>query len=87
VNPASAGATNGDPRGLKKSQHRPGTAMRLLIQNLDAIATLLAGIWATHVAWCRPGIATPGLEALGRPERCIGPLLILFAVLEFAIAP
>ena len=49
--------------------------MRLLIQNLDAIATLLAGIWATHVAWCRPGITTPGLEALGRPERCIGPLL------------
>jgi hypothetical protein len=87
MNPASAAATNRGSRGPKKPQHRPGTAMRLLIQNLDTITTLLAGIWATHVAWCRAGIATPGLEALGRPERCIGPLLILFAVLEFAIAP
>jgi hypothetical protein len=33
------------------------------------------------------GAATPGMEALGRPERCIGPLLILFAVLRFAAAP
>jgi len=61
--------------------------VRFLVHNLDAIATLLAGIWATHVAWCRAGVATPDVEALGRPERCIGPLLILFAMLEFAIKP
>jgi hypothetical protein len=58
-----------------------------LVHNLDAIATLLAGIWATHVAWCRAEAATPCVEALGRPERCIGPLLVLFAMLEFAIKP
>jgi hypothetical protein len=33
-----------------------------------------------------PG-ATPGVESLGRPERHVGPVLILFAVLKFAIAP
>jgi hypothetical protein len=61
--------------------------VRFLVHNLDAIAALLAGIWATHVAWCRAGLATPGVEALGRPERCIGPLLVLFAMLEFATKP
>jgi hypothetical protein len=30
---------------------------------------------------------TPAVEALGRPERWIGPLLVAFAVLEFALAP
>jgi hypothetical protein len=60
--------------------------MRFVVSNLDALIALVAGIWSTHVAWCRPGLATPGLESLGRPERCIGPVLILFAVLEFAIA-
>jgi hypothetical protein len=25
--------------------------MRFIVHNADAIATLLAGIWATHVAW------------------------------------
>jgi hypothetical protein len=60
--------------------------MRFVVSNLDAIIALVAGIWSTHVAWCRPGFATPGLESLGRPERCIGPVLMLFAALEFAIA-
>jgi hypothetical protein len=61
--------------------------MRFIVHNADAIATLLAGIWATHVAWCRDRIVTPAVEALGRPERWIGPLLVAFAVLEFALAP
>jgi len=59
--------------------------MRFLVQNLDAIATLIAGIGATHVAWRRGGAAIPGM-ALGWPERSIGPLLIAFAVVEFAVA-
>jgi hypothetical protein len=61
--------------------------VRFLLHNLDAIGTLMVGIWATHVAWCRAGSAAPSVEALDRPERCIGPLLILFAVLRFAAAP
>jgi hypothetical protein len=76
-----------DSIGTKKPQHCPETAVRFLVHNLDALATLVAGVWATHVAWCREGVATPGAEALGRPERCIGPLLVLFAVLRFAFAP
>jgi hypothetical protein len=32
-------------------------------------------------------ITPPGTEALGRPERWIGPLLVAFALLEFAVAP
>jgi hypothetical protein len=60
--------------------------MRFLVQNLDAIATLVAGIWATHVAWRRGGAAPPGTDAAGWPERSIGPLLIVFAVVEFAVA-
>jgi hypothetical protein len=60
--------------------------MRFTVHNADAIATLLAGIWAIHVAWRRERIETPGVEALGRPERWIGPLLVAFAVLEFAVA-
>jgi hypothetical protein len=59
--------------------------MRFLLQNLDAIATLVAGIWATHVAWRRRGAAIPGMDATGWPERSIGPLLIVFAVVEFAV--
>jgi F0F1-type ATP synthase membrane subunit c/vacuolar-type H+-ATPase subunit K len=61
--------------------------MRLVVQNLDAIATLIAGLFATYLAWCRGGIATAGIESLGRPERYVGPVLILFAVLKFAISP
>jgi hypothetical protein len=61
--------------------------MGFIVRHADAIATLLAGIWATHVAWCRERITPPGTEALGRPERWIGPLLVAFAVLEFAVAP
>ncbi|HEV7981496.1 MAG TPA: hypothetical protein VGP86_01245 [Xanthobacteraceae bacterium] len=53
--------------------------MRFLVHNLDAIATVVAGIWATHPA-------IPGMDAAGWPERSIGPLLIAFAVVEFAIA-
>jgi hypothetical protein len=49
-----------------------------------ATPALLAGIWATHVAWRRGGAAPPGM-ALGWPERCIGPVLIGFAVAEFAV--
>jgi hypothetical protein len=59
--------------------------MRFLVQNLDAIATLVAGIWATHVAWRRGGAAIPGMDATGWPERSIGPLLIVFAAVEFAV--
>ena len=59
--------------------------MRFIVHNADAIATLLAGIWAIHVAWCRERIETPGAASLGRPERWIGPLLVAFAVLEFAV--
>jgi hypothetical protein len=61
--------------------------MRFIVHNADAIATLLAGLWATHVAWHRERITPPGTEALGRPERWIGPLLVAFALLEFAVAP
>jgi hypothetical protein len=61
--------------------------MRFIVHNADAIATLLAGLWATHVAWRRERITPPGMEALGRPERWIGPLLVAFALLEFAVAP
>jgi hypothetical protein len=60
--------------------------MRFIVHNADAIATLLAGIWAIHVAWCRERIETTGADTLGRPERWIGPLLVAFAVLEFAVA-
>ena len=90
LNPASAPANQVQGQtigGTKKPQHCPETAVRFLLHNLDTIGTLVAGIWATHVAWCRAGAATPGMETLGRPERCIGPLLILFAVLRFAVAP
>jgi hypothetical protein len=62
-------------------------AMGFIVHHADAIATLLVGIWATHVAWCRERITPPGMEALGRPERWIGPLLVAFAALEFAVAP
>jgi hypothetical protein len=61
--------------------------MRFIVHHADAIAALLAGIWAIHVAWCRERIETPGVDALGRPERWIGPLLVAFAVLKFAFAP
>ena len=69
----------------KKAASRPESAMRF--HHADAIATLLAGLWATHVAWRRERITPPGMEALGRPERWIGPLLVAFAVLEFAVPP
>jgi hypothetical protein len=61
--------------------------MRLSALDFDAIGTLAAGLAATHVAWCRADIATPGINPLGHPERWIGPVLILFAVLKLAVAP
>jgi len=61
--------------------------MRFLVQNLDPIAVLIAGMWAVHVAWCRAHLAAPGTEALGRPERWIGPLLLAFALFRLVIAP
>jgi hypothetical protein len=60
--------------------------LRFLVDNLDAIGTLCAGMIATLWAWCRSEIANRELEALGRPERAIGPLLILYAVLKLAAA-
>jgi hypothetical protein len=42
----------GDQQGLgdaKKPRQSPEFAVRFLVQNLDAIATLIAGLWATHV--------------------------------------
>jgi hypothetical protein len=80
------GIRGGNQQGTQKPRHRPETAMRFLVHNLDAIATVVAGIWATHVAWRRGGAAIPGMDAAGWPERSIGPLLIAFAVVEFVIA-
>ena len=59
--------------------------MAFIAHNADAFATLLAGVWAIHVAWCRERIATP--HVVGRPERWIGPLLVAFALLKLAVAP
>ncbi len=61
--------------------------MRFVVQYLDVIVAMATGLAATHVAWCRAETATPGLAALGHPERWIGPMLILFAVLKLAVAP
>ncbi len=58
--------------------------MRFLLENLDALATLCAGIVTTLWAWCRTETATSEIAILGRPERAIGPLLILYAVLRLA---
>jgi hypothetical protein len=91
--PLEPGIRHGQPKagrdsiGTKKPQQCLETAVRFLVHNLDALATLTAGIWATHVAWCRAGATTPDMEEFGRAERCIGPLLVGFAVLRFAMAP
>jgi hypothetical protein len=66
-------------------------ALRFLVDNLDAVGTLCAGMIATLWAWRRSSwrrseIANRELDALGRPERAIGPLLILYAVLKPAAA-
>jgi hypothetical protein len=58
--------------------------LRFLLENLDAIATLCAGILATPWAWRRTEVATREIEVLGRPERAIGPLLIVYAALRLA---
>jgi uncharacterized Zn finger protein len=58
--------------------------LRLLVENLDAIATLCAGIFAMLWAWCRSDLANRELYALGRPERAIRPLLTLYGVLKLA---
>jgi hypothetical protein len=84
MNPAAAAATKREQRHKKPRAGRE-IAMAFIVHNADAIATLLAGIWATHVAWCRERIAAP--HALGRPERWIGPLLVAFALLKLAVAP
>ena len=60
--------------------------MRFIVHNADAIATWMAQMPASKVAWCRERIETTGADTLGRPERWIGPLLVAFAVLEFAVA-
>jgi hypothetical protein len=58
--------------------------LRFLLTNLDALATLFAGIVATLWAWCWTEVATREVDLLGRPERATGPLLILYAVLRLA---
>jgi hypothetical protein len=60
--------------------------LRFLVENLDPIGTLCAGMIATLWAWRRSEARIRELEALGRPERAIGPLLILYAVLKLAAA-
>jgi hypothetical protein len=60
--------------------------LRFLPANLDALATLCAGIVATLWAWCWTEVATREVETPGRPERAIGPLLILYALLRLAAA-
>jgi hypothetical protein len=82
------GAFASDRPGRATSRRRAAAetaALRFLIDNLDAIATLCAGIFATVWAWCRSDLANRELDALGRPERAIGPLLILYAVLKLAV--
>ena len=86
MNLAPATATK---KGLrhKKAASRPGERHAVHRPQCGRHRTLLAGLWATHVAWRRARITPPGTEALGRPERWIGPLLVAFALLEFAVAP
>jgi hypothetical protein len=71
----------------QKSRSDREVAMGFIVHHGDAIATLLVGIWATCVAWRRERITPPGIKALGHPERWIGPLLVAFALLEFAVRP
>jgi hypothetical protein len=82
-----AGPTNDTGEGTKPPHPCREDAILFLVQNLDPIAALVAGIWAVHMAWCRADVIAPGTEALGRPERWIGPLLLLFALVRFATRP
>jgi hypothetical protein len=63
--------------------------MSFIADNIDAEVTLIAGLWACHVAWYHPTLsdALPheGHAGFWRTEKCIGPLLIAFAILDFAI--
>ena len=80
----------GNQKGLAPQKNRRSgweIALGFIVHHGDAIATLLVGLWATHVGWRRERITPPGMEALGRPERWIGPLLVAFAVLEFVVPP
>lgn len=86
MNLAPVAATNKDLRRKKTAAGRE-IAVGFIVHRADAIATLFVGIWTTHVAWRRERITPPGMEALGRPERWIRPVLVVFAVLEFAVAP
>ena len=55
---------------------------------IDAMLTLLVGLGASHLGWCHPALSGPPHQAHGafwRVERCIGPLLIAVAVVEFAL--
>jgi hypothetical protein len=55
---------------------------------IDAAATVLAGLWATHLGWRHPELSGPPHAAhaeFWRAERCIGPLLIAVGLAEFAL--
>jgi hypothetical protein len=55
---------------------------------VDATVTVLAGLWATHLGWHHPALSGPPHTEHAeywRAERCIGPLLIAVAVVEFAL--
>ena len=57
-------------------------------QYMDAMLTLLVGIWASRLGWCHPAVSGALHEehaAFWRTERCIGPLLIAIAFGEFAL--
>jgi hypothetical protein len=63
--------------------------MSLISPYIDATAALLAGLWASHLGWRHPVLSGPPHEAhaaFWRAERCIGPLLIAVAIVEFALA-
>jgi hypothetical protein len=63
--------------------------MSFVIDNIDAVVTLATGLWASLVGWYHPAINDPVMfddaENVPKLERLIGPLIILFAALEFAV--
>ncbi len=69
--------------------------MSLLTPNVEAALTLVAGLWASLIGWCHPAVRNPAASqrddaaidappAVG-PERAIGPLIVVLAVLEFIV--